>query len=176
MQQSMQTMKKQKMNRLIKILLLSVLAMSGFACQPNQSILNSKRADSTTSTNSTNSATPEKDTFEKALRGVQKSGFEHIFVIRRKDGGKFDKEDKVFVKENSPAETNQFILTDEDRVVIAGSNYPFPEETVALLRKVFDVEDMSPPKSKDSNNNSNSNNNSKFNANSNLRTNVNSNK
>ena len=86
---------------------------------------------------------------------MQKSGFDYIFVIRRKDGGVFDKDDKVFVRENSPAETNQFVLTDEDRVIIAGSNYPFPEETLEFLRERFNIEDLSPKKAEDANSNSN---------------------
>ncbi len=136
------------MNLPTKLILLSVLALLSFACQANQSIINSGKKNSTTAANS---AERPKDTFESALRGVQKSGFSYIFVIRRKDGDKFDKEDKTFVRENSPPETNQFVLTDEDRVIIAGSNYPFPLETLELLRKVFDVEDLSPKKAEDAN-------------------------
>lgn len=145
-------MKKRKMNLLIKFLVISALVFSNFACQPNQTILNSGRKKSA---NAANSAERPKDTFESALRGVQKSGFDYIFVIRRKDGGQFEREDKIFVRENSPAETNQFVLTDEDRVIIAGSNYPFPAETVEVLRTVFDVEDLSPKKDENANGNSN---------------------
>lgn len=153
-------MKKRKMNLLIKFSIVSVLVLLNFACQPNQAILNSKRK---TPTAPVNSAERPQDTFETALRGVQNSGFDYIFVIRRKDGGQFNKEDKTFVKANSPAATNQFILTDEERVVIAGSNYPFPEESLEILRKVFDVEDLSPKKAE----NTNANANSKINGNSN---------
>lgn len=138
----------------IKILLFTVLILLNFACQPNPTILNSGSRASNNSTDA-NAAERPKDTYESALRGVQKSGFEYIFVIRRKDGGKFEREDKVFVRENSPAETNQFVLTDEDRVIIAGSNYPFPEEVLEVLRTVFDVEDLSPKKAENANGNSN---------------------
>lgn len=126
---------------------------SSFACQPNQAILNSGRSSNDSSNE--NSTERPKDTYESALRGVQKSGFDYIFVFRRKDGGKFEREDKVYVRENSPAETNQFVLTDEDRVVIAGSNYPFPEDSLEILRKVFNVEDLSPKKAEETNDNSN---------------------
>lgn len=125
---------------------------SNLACQPNQAILNSGKDSNNSS--ETNSAARPKDTYESALRGVQKSGFDYIFVFRRKDGGKFEKDDKVFLRENSPAETNQFILTDEDRVVIAGSNYPFPEDSLKVLRSVFEVEDLSLKKAEDSDGNS----------------------
>jgi hypothetical protein len=150
----MPMMKKRKMNLLIKFLVISVLAFSNFACQSNPTILNSGRQTPDNSSNA-NAAERPKDTFESALRGVQKSGFDYIFVIRRKDGGVFDRDDKVFVRENSPAETNQFVLTDEDRVIIAGSNYPFPAETLEVLRTIFNVEDLSPKKEENANGNLN---------------------
>lgn len=140
------------MNRKIKIFVISVLVLLNFACQPNQAILNSKRK---TPAASANSVERPPDTFETALRGVQKSGFDYIFVIRRKDGEVFDKDDKVFIRENSPAETNQFVLTDEDRVIIAGSNYPFPEDILGFLRERFNIEDLSPKKAEDANSNLN---------------------
>jgi hypothetical protein len=135
-----------------KFLLFLGLALLNFACQPNPTILNSGAKNPATDANA---AERPKDTFESALRGVQKSGFDYIFVIRRKDGAVFDRDDKVFVRENSPAETNQFVLTDEDRVIIAGSNYPFPEETLEFLRERFNVEDLSPKKAENANTNSN---------------------
>jgi hypothetical protein len=144
------------MNLLIKFLVISVLIILNFACQPNQTILNSGAKNPATDANA---AERPKDTFESALRGVQKSGFDYIFIIRRKDGGIFDKDDKVFVRENSPAETNQFVLTDEDRVIIAGSNYPFPEETLEFLRERFNIEDLSPKKAENINGNANIENN-----------------
>lgn len=148
-----------------------------FACQPNQSILNSGKSDN--SANATNQNARPKDTFESALGSVQRSGFSFIFVIRRKDGGQFTKEDKTYVRENSPAVTNQFVLTDEDRVVIAGSNYPFPPENLEILRKVFDVEDLSPQKDANVNGNTNAasdaNSNPQSNTNSNSKASTNSN-
>ena len=153
----------------IKFLIVSILVLLNFGCQPNQSILNSGKSDNPA--NATSQNTRPKDTFESALGGVQRSGFSYIFVIRRKDGGQFTKEDKTYVRENSPAVTNQFVLTDEDRVVIAGSNYPFPPENLEILRKVFSVEDLSPQKD----DNVNANTNGAKNTNSNLQNNVNSN-
>ena len=149
------------MNLLIKFSIVSVLVLLNFACQPNQAILNSKRTTPTTAP--ANSAERPQDTYDSALGGVQRSGFDYILVFRRKDGGQFDKEDKIFVKANSPAATNQFVLTDEERVIIAGSNYQFPEESLEILRKVFDVEDLSPKKAENTNVNANSKTNSNSN-------------
>lgn len=171
MQRSTQTMKKPKMNLQIKILLVSVLALLTFGCQPNQSILNSGKSENP-ATNTTNQNERPKDTFESALGSVRRSGFSYIFVIRRKDGGQFTKEDKIYVRENSPSVTNQFVLTDEERVIIAASNYAFPAENLEILRKVFNVEDLSPPKDANINGATNTNLNSATNNNTNVKTNT----
>lgn len=124
-----------------------LLCFFAFACQPNQEILKS-------------SATPkppveqQQDTFEKALGEVRSADFTYIYVFRRKDGGKFDSVDKKYVKDFSPGETNRFVLTDEERAVIAGSNFPFPPESLEALRLRFAVEDYSKPKTEESNANS----------------------
>jgi hypothetical protein len=167
---STQMMKKRKMNLQIKFLFVSILVLPTFGCQANQSILNSGKSNNPA--NTTNSAERPKDTFESALGGVRRSGFSYIFVIRRPDGGQFTKEDKTYIRANSPAETNQFVLTDEERVIIAGSNYPFPPESLELLRKIFTVEDLSPPKEPNVNGVTDANSNSATNDNSNSKANV----
>ncbi len=144
-----------------KFLIFLGLALLSFACQPNPAILNSGRE---TSVNSSVENTTErpKDTFESALRGVQKSGFDYIFVIRRKDNEKIDVDDGRYIKRASPPETNQFVKTEDERVVIIGSNYPFPPENLEVLRERFNVEDLSPKKT-DENANGNTNNESNSN-------------
>lgn len=77
--------------------------------------------------------------------------YPYIFVLRRKDGGKFDSADKKYVKDFSPGETNRFVLTDEERVVIAGSNFPFSPKSLEALRLRFEVEDYSEAKAEESN-------------------------
>ncbi len=86
------------------------------------------------------------DVFQSDLQTMETAGFDHIFVFRRKDGGVFDAEDKTYLKENSPAATNRFILSDDDKAVIAGSGFEFPAENLEALRQRFNVEDNSPPK------------------------------
>lgn len=167
----MQTMKKPKMNLQTKILLVSVLVLLTFGCQPNQSILNSGKSDNSP-TNATNQTERPKDTFESALGSVRRSGFSYIFVMRRKDGGQFTKEDKTYVRENSPSVTNQFVLTDEERVIIAASNYPFPADSLEILRKVFTVEDLSPPKNENVNGATDTKSNSAASNNANVKTNT----
>ena len=144
---------EQMMKVLIKFLLLTSLAAVCFSCQPNQTIINSSRSQ-TVNAPEGQSERP-KDTFESALEGVQRSGFRYIIVMRRQDGGKIDGEDGRYIRRASPPQTNQFILTDEDRTVIAASNYPFPPENLDVLRERFKVEDLTEPEMKQTNTNSN---------------------
>lgn len=123
----------------IKFAFALVFVCFGLACQANQSILNSQQA-------TPEPVAPARDDLESAMRGIRSADFTYILVIRRKDGGKFDTEDKRFVKANTPTETNRFVLTDEERTVIAASNFPFPPENLEALRGRFSVEDLSKPK------------------------------
>ncbi len=84
--------------------------------------------------------------FESDLQTMRTAGFDYIFVFRRTDNGVFNAEDKTYLKENSPAATNRFILSDDDKAVIAGSGFEFPPENLEALRKRFNVEDYSLPK------------------------------
>jgi hypothetical protein len=79
---------------------------------------------------------------EKELNSL-KEAFDVIFVFRRKDGGKFDSEDKKFLKANAPLDTNRWVLSDDESSVMAGSNYSFSKDNLEALRKRFDVQDFS---------------------------------
>ncbi|MDQ3798899.1 MAG: hypothetical protein M3384_05580 [Acidobacteriota bacterium] len=91
--------------------------------------------------------TPEvkeaKDDFSEKLEYVRKGAFGFIYVFRRKDGAALDAEDRKYLRANSPVETNQWVLTDDARAAIAGSNYQFPPEMLDALKKRFNVEDLS---------------------------------
>ena len=131
---------------------IAVFAFTIFGCQPNAAILNSQRGsqEPQAASNNENVERPQ-DEFEFALKRMQKSGFTHIFVIRRNDGAVLEKEDKSYIKLHAPSETNQFVLTDKERAVIAGSNFPFPSEALENLRKKLSVEDASPTNSSEAN-------------------------
>lgn len=140
-----------KNNKFIAIF-LAIFALLSFGCQPNSSILNSQKSDDkpAMTSNGENVERPQ-DEFEFALKRMQKSGFTQIFVMRRSDGGTIDREDGKYIKQNSPPGTNQFVLTDKDRAVIAGSNFPFTPENLVMLREKFEVEDFSPPSEPETN-------------------------
>ncbi len=94
---------------------------------------------------SKNSPTPEVKltAVERDIKSMKTANFEYIFVYRRKDGGVFDGDDKAYAKAHSPADTNRFVLSDDDKAVVAGSSYKFEPKNLEKLRERFVVEDHS---------------------------------
>lgn len=82
---------------------------------------------------------------------IQKANFTFVFVFRRKDGAAFDAGDTMFLKTNSPPETNQWLVSDAGKAVIAGSNYAFAPEQIKELKTRYALQDMSPPQPDDGN-------------------------
>lgn len=125
-----------------------------FACQPNQAIINSQRNAQTQPANA-----PERvaNSYERDLETMRTADFDTIFVIRRKDGGVLDADDKRFIKMTSPPETNRFIVTDGEKAVIAGSKFKFPEENLKILQERFAIENFSKPIEETPNTNVNAN-------------------
>jgi hypothetical protein len=109
-------------------------------CSANSTILNSGSKEP----GAANAVRPV-NVFESDLESMRTANFDFIFVLRRKDGGKLDAEDKKFVRSNSPAVANRIILSDDDKALIAGSNYPFPPEKLKPLQERFDFQDFSKP-------------------------------
>lgn len=149
-------MQMKKIWKKIKYFTLLILVLTSLACQANQTILNSQPKPVPSPSNA---AEQPKDAFQKALRGVQSGDFTYIFVLRRKDGGEIKGEDGRFIRSVSPAETNQFVVTDDNLVVIIGTNFPYPPENLDLLHERFNIEDFSKPESKELNKNANASNN-----------------
>lgn len=105
--------------------------------------------------------TPEvkesKDDFAEKLEYVRKGAFDFVYAFRRKDGAALDAEDRKYLRANSPIETNQWVVTEDAKAAIAGSNYQFPPASLEALKKRFNVEDLSPPKDAKPEENSNTN-------------------
>ena len=127
--------------------LILILGLLNFGCQPNQTILK----DAAPPPTPMSTVESKKTSFEQDLRDIQTANFDYIYAFRRKDGGIFDKEDKKYLRENTPLETNRFILTDEEKAYIAGSGFGFSPENMDALRKRFIVEDYSKPEIKAAN-------------------------
>lgn len=134
--------KKREKTRLGTGFLLIIGGLFSFACQPNAAILESAKNSTATRANQTE---PAARSFDRDLETMRTANFDFIYVMRRKDGAPLDGDDKRYVKTNSPIETNRFILSDEEKAVIAGSKYKFAPENLTALQERFNVQDFSKP-------------------------------
>jgi len=134
--------RKEESKRIFAIFLLLIFVSFGFSCKPNSGILNSQKSNQTQTANSTGKIL---NSFERDLETMRTADFDYIFVMRRKDGGKLDADDKTYIKMNSPVSTNRFIVSDEEKAVIAGSKFKFAPENLMVLQDRFAVEDFSKP-------------------------------
>lgn len=116
-------------------LLLSCVLWPG--CSANSTILNSGAKPPPA-----NAVRPV-NVFESDLETMRTANFSFIFVLRRKDGAKLDADDKKFIRTNAPEVANRLLLSDDDKALIAGSNYPFAPEKLKPLQERFDFQDFS---------------------------------
>ncbi len=127
-----------------------MLVSSNFACEsPSLKANQSKPATTEAQKNNLSS-------FENDLQSMRNADFDFIYVFRRKDGGILDGEDKKYLKAYSPPATNRFVLTDENKVAIAGSSYKFEPENLDNLQKRFAIENFSKPENQETSANQNS--------------------
>lgn len=141
--------------RTIALTALILFSVSGFACQSSE--------ETEVNANGATAATPEKkvDDFQEILKSYETAGFKFIYVFRRFDGDVFSDEDRGFLRNNKPIEINRWSLTEDSKIVVAGSNYKFPPEIMETLKTRFAVEDYSKPQEESfGNRNSNVNQNS----------------
>jgi len=133
--------RKGEIGQISGIFILLICVSFCFACKPNSAILNSQKNNQPPA----NSIGKAVNSFERDLETMRTADFDFIFVFRRKDGGKLDGADKLYIKTNSPAETNRFIVSDEEKAVIAGSKFKFAPEYIKALQERFTVADFSKP-------------------------------
>lgn len=80
---------------------------------------------------------------ESELSRLQRGNFRQIIAFSRKDGGKLSKEDIEYFREWAPTEQiNQRLKTDDDKYIVAGTNFVFTPEQMNALRSRFAVEDF----------------------------------
>ena len=127
---------------------LIFLLLVVLSCSPSQRILEDRQPTSTPVSDVAPEIEPEieVDDFAARLKQVQTGDFDFVYAFRRKDGDVFNSEDKKYLRENSPADVNQWISTGDKKVFIAGSNYLFRPENLDALKKRFKIEDYSTEK------------------------------
>ena len=109
-----------------------------FSCGANESILRSGK----------DAAPPpnveSKTSFEQELEAMRTADFQFVYVLRRKDGGKIDAEDRGVIKLQTST-ANRRVAADDDTAFIIGTNAPIPPLNLAALYARFAVENYSPP-------------------------------
>lgn len=122
--------------RLPVLLFLLVLLSLGSACG---------NADDRDVTVKTSAPTPESkpDELKDALFSMEAGGFDYVFIFHRTDGEPLTADDKKYLKDNAPADTNRWNLTSDGKIAVAGSNYKFTAENLKALEKRFVIENRS---------------------------------
>ena len=80
--------------------------------------------------------------FARDLQYIKNGQYTYVWVFSRKDGKALDKEDSQFLRTNAP-QVVDWVITDEGKKVIGGTNFNLEEGNLALLKKRFVAEDYS---------------------------------
>jgi len=146
----MKKIKGQKTTKFLTGGLLCAFGLAGLGCQPNQTILKDVVSPTPTPLSTVDL---KKTSVEEDVRDMQTADFDYILVFRRKDGGLFDDEDRKYLRQNTPLETNRWAKSDDGRAYVAGSGFGFTPEQLEALKKRFVIEDFSKPEVKNDANN-----------------------
>jgi hypothetical protein len=118
---------------------LVVVASLLSSCGPREPATNTPAPTPETAAQSTPVSSPLTG-FAKDLQYVKNGRFSHIWVFSRKDGKPLDKDDSAFLRANAP-QVVDWVITDEGKRVIAGTNFNLEEGNLGLLKKRFNAED-----------------------------------
>jgi hypothetical protein len=80
--------------------------------------------------------------FAKDLQYIKNGQYSYVWVFSRKDGKPLDKDDSQYLRTNAP-QVVDWVITDEGKKVIAGTNFNLEEGNLSLLKKRFVAEDYS---------------------------------
>lgn len=106
-------------------------------CGGNDAVLQSGKRSATEPQNA-------KSVYESELASVRDAKFNFLYVLRRRDGGVIDAEDRNVIRQ-ATADMNRRVSADDGRAFIIGSNYQLPGAGMSALTERFAVEDLSPP-------------------------------
>lgn len=122
-----------------RIILLAAFAILFAACGANEGILKSGK-----DTPSSSNIQPGKSSFDQDLDSMRTADFRFVYVLRRKDGGVIDAEDKSVIKLQT-VDMNRRVASDNDKAFIISSNAMLPPKNMRALLEHFSVENYSPP-------------------------------
>lgn len=123
-------------NGVLKALAFGLTSIFAFACGANDAILKSGKQTPVPS-----SSTLALSTLEQDINEMRTADFQFIYVLRRKDGGVLDSEDKSVVKVQT-YQANRRVSSDNGKAVVVGSNTQIaPDKMLAVLER-FSVENF----------------------------------
>ncbi|MBP6003490.1 MAG: hypothetical protein KA746_08670 [Pyrinomonadaceae bacterium] len=88
-------------------------------------------------------STPALATLEKDIADMRTADFAFIYVLRRKDGGVLDPEDKSVVRTQTD-QVNRRVSSDGGKAVVVGSNFAIAPEKMTALYDRFAIQNYSP--------------------------------
>lgn len=124
------------------IVVVALAALFLAACAPNQRIVEDS-AERSLKPLSNGTAVNAEKTFEQDVESMRTADFVFIYVLRRKDGGKLDSDDKRYASQVIPQEMNRREISDSGKAIIVGSNFRMPEQNRKVLSERFAFEDLS---------------------------------
>lgn len=132
---------------MIKVVLFVVCVTLLGACGGNPPAATNSATPAPAPTSAASPATPTAQAspltgFEKDLQYIRNGNFTYVWVFSRKDGKPLDKDDAAFLRTNAP-QVIDWVTTDENRKVIAGTNFNLEEGNFAILQKRFVTENYS---------------------------------
>jgi len=130
---------KKRLPLQFSVLCLSVAFVS---CSSAPSNTNNTPTPETAATSSPTTQSSPLVGFAKDLQYVRNGGYSYVFVFSRKDKKPLDKDDSAFLRTNAP-QVVDWVITDEGKKVIAGTNFNLEEGNMDALKKRFVVEDYS---------------------------------
>jgi hypothetical protein len=127
----------------LSLLLSAVAAVS---CGPNETILKSNSNESTAPPGSTiANSQAAYDSVEGEVENMRTADFDFILVLRRKDGGVMQSDDKAFVRTYTTPNANRRSLVDGGKAIVIGANAGALGGVVRKLSERFDVANFSKP-------------------------------
>jgi hypothetical protein len=117
------------------IYLLPVLVSTLVACNERPTNPSPSGGASTQSTTAPTPQTP----FERDLQFIRNGQFTYVWVFSRQDGKPLGKDDAAYLRANAP-QVVDWVITDEGKRAIGGTNFDLEQGGLPLLRKRFVVE------------------------------------
>lgn len=131
------------LKKLVRIIGTIIVAALIASCTPNQRIMQDS-ANRTVEPVATGTPAPQLSDLDRDLKAMQDADFIFVYVLRRKDGGALDADDRRYAGGVIPGQMNRRVVSDQGRAIVIGSNFRMPGDVQQELSEHFAFQDMSP--------------------------------